>query len=93
VSNEGLTYAHNEELIRRMARNVAEYRKLKGYTQLELANEADVGLAQIKRIELAGVNTSISTAFRIAQALDRSVDDLLRPFDETIRLIEEENAE
>lgn len=90
MSNEGLKYAHNEELIRRMARNVAEYRKVKGYTQLDLANEADIGLAQIKRIETAGVNTSISSAYRIALALERSVDDLLRPYDETIRIIESE---
>lgn len=73
-----------------MARNVAEYRRVKGFTQLELANEADVGLAQIKRIELAGVNTSISTAYRISIALNRSVDDLLRPFDETIRILDTE---
>ena len=90
MNNKGLKYAHNEELVQRMARNVAEYRRVKGFTQLELANEADVGLAQIKRIELAGVNTSISTAYRISIALNRSVDDLLRPFDETIRILDTE---
>lgn len=42
-----------------MSLNIAGYRKVKGFTQLDLANEADIGLAQIKRIETAGVNTSI----------------------------------
>jgi len=48
---------------------------LKNWTQEELANESEISLAQIKRIELGYINTSIVALFKISCALEVSMDE------------------
>ena len=50
-------------------------------TQEELANEAEIGIAQLKRIESGNINTSISTAYRISNALNVKIKDLFEDFE------------
>lgn len=52
--------------------NIAYYRKLKGMTQLQLAETANISRTHISNIEATNMPTSISleTLFAIAKALD-----------------------
>ncbi len=52
-------------------------RKAKGFTLQELANEADVELSQIHRIEKGKINPTLSTLFMIAKAFGIELSDLV----------------
>ena len=49
-----------------------------GLTQEELANEANLEISQINRIELGKINTSISQASIIAKALKLDMVELFK---------------
>ena len=49
---------------------MAEIRKNKNITQEQLAEEADLSLSQIARIETGVINTSVNTIYTIATTLD-----------------------
>ncbi len=59
--------------------NIAYYRKLKGYTQLQLADRINISRTHMSNIEAPNMPTSISldTLFDIADVLDVSVCSLL----------------
>lgn len=69
-------YAKDEKLLFLLGKKIKELRKAKGITQEGLANEAEIGLAQVKRIEAGNVNTSISSIYRITVALNISLSKL-----------------
>jgi transcriptional regulator with XRE-family HTH domain len=73
---KGQKYIRNEAVIHRFAVNVKYWRHQRGYSQEELANLINIGIAQIKRIETGAVNTSISVAMLLAQTLDIEVGKL-----------------
>lgn len=73
-------YAHDQKVIDFLADRIKTLRKEKGITQEELANEAEIGIAQLKRIENANVNTSISTIFRISKALNIPLNEMFNKF-------------
>ncbi len=50
-------------------KHLRKIRHSKGMTQELLANEADLEISQISRIERGIINTSISQVFQIATAL------------------------
>lgn len=56
--------------------NLKRLRKQKGFTQEELANELDIEISQISRIERGVINTTIATAKRIVDCLDISISEL-----------------
>lgn len=58
-----------------VANRVKQLRLLKNWTQEELANESEVSLAQIKRIELGLINPSLLVIYRIALVLDLTLDE------------------
>ena len=62
-------YTKNILFIQSFGQNLRKIRKEKGFTQEQLANDADLEVSQISRIERAIINTSISQVFEIAQAL------------------------
>ncbi len=72
-------YKHQEKYIR-LGLNIAYHRKLKGMTQLELAEAADISRTHLSNIEAPNVPTSVSleTLFDIADALEVPVDVLFR---------------
>lgn len=51
-------------------------RLAKGFTQEQLANELDVEISQISRIERGVINTSITTLYAISKVLDVNVSEL-----------------
>lgn len=61
----------NEKYIR-LGLNIAYYRKLKGMTQLQLAEAIDISRTHMSNIEAPNVPTSVSldTLFDIADALN-----------------------
>ena len=54
-----------------------EIRKKKGLSQEQLANQCDLPLSQISRIETAKVNTSLSHICLIARVLKVKLNELM----------------
>lgn len=63
-------HRRNEEGIQTLAKNIRKYRKEKGMTMQQLANELDVDYSQISRMERGIVNPNISIVFDIARVLE-----------------------
>lgn len=59
--------------------NIAYYRKLKGFTQLQLAEQINISRTHMSNIEAPNMPTSISldTLLDIAEVLDIPVSNLL----------------
>ena len=66
----------NETYIRAFGENLRKIRQNKKMSMQTLAYTINVEYSQISRIELGKINTSISTIYEIAQALDVPVKDL-----------------
>ncbi|GAA4092646.1 helix-turn-helix transcriptional regulator [Mucilaginibacter panaciglaebae] len=68
----------HEELIKAFGNQVRQLRKQKGYTMQKLAEEAGIDTRQLSYIELGKVNTTISSIYVIAKALNISISELLK---------------
>lgn len=71
-----------------IAKNVLYQRKLRGYTQEDLAQKTQVTVRTIQRIEKGDVNPHLQTVKLLAVALEVEVEDLLpleNPKEETIQ--------
>lgn len=66
----------DEEGLRLLAKQLKKVRTEKGFTQEELAYEADITLSQIARIETVQINPTVSTIFKLARTLEVPVSDL-----------------
>ncbi len=68
------------EQLMKLGLNISYYRKLKGLTQLQLAEKSGISRTHMSNIEAPNVPTSISieTLFAIADALDVPIYSLLR---------------
>lgn len=67
----------NKALVKILGEKIREFRIKKGFSQEELANEADIPLSQIGRIERGEINPTISSIYVIAQALGTDLKTLL----------------
>ena len=67
----------NKSLVKTLGERIRNFRIEMNLSQLELANEADIPLSQIGRIERGEINSTISTLYVIAQALDIELKILL----------------
>jgi transcriptional regulator with XRE-family HTH domain len=67
----------NKALIRSIDERIRKLRNEKGISQEELANEADIPLSQIGRIERGETNPTISSLYVISQALDIELKSLV----------------
>ena len=56
--------------------NIAFYRKLRGYTQMQLAELIDIDRSHMSAIELANVGVSLDVIFKICDTLNISEKDL-----------------
>ena len=56
-----------------LAEKFRELRKKAGFTQVELAQKAEVGLAQIRKLEQGNHNVSFSTIRTVCQTLDADI--------------------
>lgn len=61
-----------------IGRRIRKRRKEKGYTQEVLAEIAEISVQHLSHIETANTKLSLPVIVGIANALDTSVDDLLR---------------
>lgn len=58
--------------------NIAYYRKLRGLSQLQLAEKIDTSRTHMSRIETAECGISLDLLFNISEALDISPDMFLK---------------
>lgn len=66
----------NEDLLNAFGQNLRSLRKKKGISMKHLADLADLEYSQIARIERGVINTTISSAYALANALEISLDKL-----------------
>ena len=66
------------DILKEFAKRLARIRKAQGYSQTELAKEAGIGVATLRRIE-AGRDSQLETWLKILKALDMTsaIDALL----------------
>ena len=67
----------NKTLVIAIGERIRTLRILQRMSQEELANEADIPLSQIGRIERGETNPTISTLYVIAQALQLTLKDIV----------------
>jgi len=63
--------------LRKLGSNIAKWRHKRGYSQDELAYEAEVGRRTINRIEVGDTDARYSTLLKIAKILEIKVKDLV----------------
>jgi transcriptional regulator with XRE-family HTH domain len=68
----------DKKLLKSFGIRLKELRLKRDLSQEALANEADVPISQIGRIERGEVNTTICTLKKLANALGVSMSDLMR---------------
>jgi transcriptional regulator with XRE-family HTH domain len=68
----------NKKLISSFGKRIRKLREERDYSMRYLADLADVNYTQISKIETGKINTTISTAYAIAKALDISIDELFK---------------
>jgi len=67
----------NEDYLKEFGKNLQKIRRQAKLTQENLANDADIPLSQIGRIERGEINTTISTLRVLAKALAIEPKELL----------------
>lgn len=73
-----MEYHKNEKFLIDFGKNLKKVRKSKDFTQAELANDLNVEISQISRIERGVINTSISTIYDISRVLKVDIDTLFK---------------
>ena len=68
-------------LLRYIAANIQNVRTQKGWTQQRLAEEADVDLRHLQRIERANVNLTVGALVSLADSLRIDLSQLFQPAD------------
>jgi len=63
--------------LRKLGHSVHEHRKLRGFSQQELANSSDLDRAYISAVEHGKQNISIGAISKLAKALNLSIEELL----------------
>lgn len=66
----------NKKFIKAFGKNLKTLRKEANLSQEDLANDCDISISQIGRIERGEINTTISTLFVLSKALKIEVKDL-----------------
>ena len=68
-----------------VVKTVAEWRSVRGMTQVELAVKAGVSVSTVVNTEARRQDVTISTARKLADALGVSLDAIAWPDDESLR--------
>ncbi|HET6243582.1 MAG: helix-turn-helix transcriptional regulator [Bacteroidetes bacterium] len=68
----------NKEYIIAFGEQIRKLRKEKSMSMEKLAEQADIEYSQIAKIEKGKINTTISTVFNLANALQLPVEDLFK---------------
>lgn len=72
-----MTKVRNKRLLHQFGKHLKKLRTERALSQEELANDADIPINQIGRIERGEVNCSLSTLSAIAEAMGMPVSKLL----------------
>jgi transcriptional regulator with XRE-family HTH domain len=67
-----------ENVRKELGKRIRELRKIKGLTQEELGEKANLSYKFVGELERGTVNVSLDSLFRISQALDIYIGDLFR---------------
>jgi transcriptional regulator with XRE-family HTH domain len=67
----------NKKLLKRFGYHLRELRLTAGLTQEELANDADIPINQVGRIERGEVNPTLSTLYALSVALKKTLPEFL----------------
>lgn len=67
-----------KELLKRIGKNISNYRKKKDLTQVQFAELIEMNRSALARIEAGGVNSSIIRLSKIAIELDITIEELVR---------------
>lgn len=73
-----VTKVRDKKLIQNFGKHLKIVRMEKGLSQENLANDADIPINQIGRIERGEINPSLSTINSIAKALNIKLYDLMK---------------
>lgn len=65
------------EKYRKLGINISYYRKIKGLSQIELAEKVDISRTHMSRIETAECAVSLDVVFAVCDALEVSPKELL----------------
>lgn len=71
-----VNYKHNEAFCKAFGKHLRKLREGKGVSMRSLAHAADMEYSQLSKIERGVINTTISTVYAIAAALEIPVIDL-----------------
>lgn len=74
----GVTNIRNTRLLKQFGKHIRELRLAWEMSQEALANEAEMPISQIGRIERGEVNATLSTLHALSKALGISLNDLLK---------------
>lgn len=66
----------DDKYLQAFGKHLRKLRKLKDLSQEDLANDADIPINQVGRIERAEINTTLSTMRALSKALDIHITDL-----------------
>ncbi|RTL55979.1 MAG: XRE family transcriptional regulator [Sphingobacteriales bacterium] len=70
-----MNYKHNEAYCKAFGQQLRKLREGKGISMRGLAADAEIEYSQLSKIERGVINTTISTVYALAQALDIPVKD------------------
>lgn len=68
-----------DKFLKLIGKKIRGYRLEQGISQDQLAFECDMPIKQIGRIERGEINTGIFTLYRITEALEIALTDILDP--------------
>jgi transcriptional regulator with XRE-family HTH domain len=71
-----VNYKHNQAYVTSFGDHLRKVRQEKGLSMRQLAAKAEIEYKQLSLIEHGEINTTISTAFALAEALEIPVKDL-----------------
>jgi len=66
----------NDEVIKAFGRKLRDLRISKGLSQEQLANEAEIPLSQVGRIERGEINPTLSTIYILAKTFNLPIQKL-----------------
>ncbi len=72
-----MEYLDEKEFLIAFGKNLKKIRKEKGFTQEQLANDLDIEISQISRIERGVINTSVGNVNAIARVLKIEPKELI----------------
>ncbi len=73
-----MTKVRNKKLLENFGMHLKNLRLEKSLSQEDLANDADIPINQIGRIERGEINPSLSTLYAIATALSLKLHELVK---------------